>query len=70
MNDFESSFPAIDTQNEVSRHYFKTQAVNRVWSAGKHGFFQARCYTQSKPFNRSSSLTLPLSCRKLAQGAA
>ena len=23
MNDFESSFPAIDTQNEVSRHCFK-----------------------------------------------
>jgi hypothetical protein len=27
MNDFESSFPAIDTQNEVSKHYFKTQVV-------------------------------------------
>ena len=27
MDDFESSFPAIDTQNEVSRHYFKAQTV-------------------------------------------
>ena len=27
MDDFESSFPAIDTQNEVSRHYFKAQIV-------------------------------------------
>jgi hypothetical protein len=27
MDDFESSFPAIDTQNEVSEYYFKAQTV-------------------------------------------
>jgi hypothetical protein len=27
MDDFESSFPAIDTQNQVSRHYFKAQTI-------------------------------------------
>jgi hypothetical protein len=61
MDDFESSFPAIDTQNEVSRHYFKAQTVTESEALAT--------WIPSSSLLRSSPLMLPLSCRKLARGA-
>jgi hypothetical protein len=40
IDDFESSFPAIDTQNEVSKHYFKAWTVIESGVAGNMNSFK------------------------------